>query len=75
MLKRSQISGAIVFYPGHQAQIDKYLEETEREFEADGIPMEQGGRVMHCVSAISTRLARKRGCPPFRLHRSSAARF
>src|SRR5438270_6590425 len=38
-LKRSQIYGAIAFYLDHQAEIDKYLEETEREFEGSGIPM------------------------------------
>ena len=38
-LKRAQIYGAIAFYLDHQAEIDKYLEETEREFEGCGIPM------------------------------------
>ena len=38
-LKRSQIYGAIAFYLDHQAEIDKYPEETEREFEGSGIPM------------------------------------
>ena len=38
-LKRAQIYGAIAFYLDHQTEIDKYLEETEREFEACGIPM------------------------------------
>src|SRR5260370_40752931 len=41
LLKRSQIYGAIAFYLDHQAEIDKYLEETEREFEASGVPMAQ----------------------------------
>ena len=40
-LKRSQIYGAIAFYLDHQAEIDNYLEETEREFESSGIPMAQ----------------------------------
>ena len=40
-LKRSQIYGAIAFYLDHQAEIDRHLEETEREFEGSGIPMEQ----------------------------------
>ena len=39
LLKRSQIYGAIAFYLDHRSEIDKYLEETEREFEANGIPM------------------------------------
>jgi uncharacterized protein (DUF433 family) len=37
----SRIYGVIAFYLDHKAEIDKYLEETEREFEASGIPMEQ----------------------------------
>ena len=41
LLKRSQIYGAIAFYLDHQAEIDKYLEETEREFEGQAIPLEQ----------------------------------
>src|SRR5436853_4756362 len=40
-LKRSQIYGAIAFYLDHQAEIDKYLEATEREFEGNAIPLEQ----------------------------------
>jgi uncharacterized protein (DUF433 family) len=38
-LKPSQIYGAIAFYLDHQAEIDKYLEETEREFEGRSIPL------------------------------------
>ena len=38
-LKRAQIYGAIAFYLDHQAEIDKYLEDTEREFEGKAIPM------------------------------------
>jgi len=41
LLKRSQIYGAIAFYLDHQAEIDKYLEDTEREFEGSAIPLEQ----------------------------------
>jgi len=33
----SRVYGAIAFYLDHKAEIDKYLEETEREFEASGI--------------------------------------
>jgi uncharacterized protein (DUF433 family) len=40
-LKRAQIYGAIAFYLDHQAEIDKYLEETQREFEGSGIPMSE----------------------------------
>src|SRR5437588_12207069 len=40
-LKRSQVYGAIAFYLDHKAEIDRYLEQTEREFENSGIPMEQ----------------------------------
>jgi uncharacterized protein (DUF433 family) len=41
LLKRSQIYGAIAFYLDHQAEIDRYLEETEREFEANCIPLSE----------------------------------
>ena len=37
----SRVYGAIAFYLDHKADIDRYLEETEREFEASGIPMEE----------------------------------
>ena len=40
-LKRGQIYGAIAFYLDHQAEIDKYLEDTKREFEGNAIPLEQ----------------------------------
>ena len=42
----SRVYGAIAFYLDHQAEIDKYLEETEREFEASGIPMAQDNPVL-----------------------------
>ena len=38
-LKRGQIYSAIAFYLDHQAEIDKYLEDTKLEFEGRGIPM------------------------------------
>ena len=40
-LTRGQIYGAIAFYLDHQAEIDKYLEDTKREFEGTAIPLEQ----------------------------------
>ena len=40
-LKRAQIYGAIAFYLDHQADIDKYLEDTKQEFEGRGIPMSE----------------------------------
>ena len=40
-LKRAQIYGAIAFYLDHQAEIDKYLVDTERELERSGIPMSE----------------------------------
>ncbi|MBL8233503.1 MAG: hypothetical protein JNL98_33710 [Bryobacterales bacterium] len=40
-LKRSQIYGAIAFYLDHQAETDKYLEDTKHEFEGNAIPLEQ----------------------------------
>jgi uncharacterized protein (DUF433 family) len=46
LLKRAQIYGAIAFYLDHQAEVDKYLEETERELEASGIPMAQANPVL-----------------------------
>ena len=39
LLKRSQVYGAIAFYLDHEAEIDKYLEDTRREFEGCGVPM------------------------------------
>jgi uncharacterized protein (DUF433 family) len=44
--KVSRVYGAIAFYLDHKPGIDKYLEETEREFEASGIPMEQANPVL-----------------------------
>ena len=44
--KLSKIYGAIAFYLDHTIEIDKYLEETKREFEASGIPMEQANPVL-----------------------------
>lgn len=41
LLKRGQIYGAIAFYLDHQAEIDKYLEDTKKEFEGAAIPLEQ----------------------------------
>jgi uncharacterized protein (DUF433 family) len=40
LLKRSQIYGAIAFYLDHQAEIDKYLAETERDFEGQAVALE-----------------------------------
>jgi len=41
LLRLSSVYGAIAFYLDHKAEIDKYLEETEREFEASGVPLQQ----------------------------------
>ena len=46
LLKRSQIYGAIAFYLDHQPEIDRYLEETEREFEGSGIRMSEANPVL-----------------------------
>ena len=46
LLKRSQIYEAIAFYVDHQAEIDKYLEDTEREFEASAIPLVEADPVL-----------------------------
>ena len=37
----AKIYGAIAFYLDHKAAIDKHLDDTKREFEASGIPIEQ----------------------------------
>ena len=42
----SRVYGAIAFYLDHKVEIDKYLEETELEFEASGIPLEQANPVL-----------------------------
>ena len=39
--KLSRIYGAIAFYLDHQAEIDEYLEEGRREFEANSIPLSE----------------------------------
>jgi uncharacterized protein (DUF433 family) len=39
--KLSSVYGAIAFYLDHKAELDKYLEDTEREFESSGIPLER----------------------------------
>ncbi len=41
ILKLSQVYAAIAFYLDHKAEIDAYLEKSEREFEADTIPLAQ----------------------------------
>jgi uncharacterized protein (DUF433 family) len=40
------VYGAVAFYLDNQAEIDQYLEETEREFEASGIPMAEANPVL-----------------------------
>ena len=40
-LKGGQIYGAIAFYLDHQAEIDKYIEDTKKEFEGTAIPLDQ----------------------------------
>jgi uncharacterized protein (DUF433 family) len=37
----ARVYGAIAFYRDHKPQIDQYLIDEEREFEAAGIPLEQ----------------------------------
>ncbi|MEJ7608101.1 MAG: DUF433 domain-containing protein [Bryobacteraceae bacterium] len=39
LLKLPQIYGAIAFYLDHQAERDKYLEDSERAFESNAIPL------------------------------------
>jgi uncharacterized protein (DUF433 family) len=38
-LRLSQVYGAIAFYLDHKAEIDKCLEDAEREFEGTSIPL------------------------------------
>ena len=37
----ARVYGVIAFYLDHKADIDKYLEESAREFEADTIPLSE----------------------------------
>lgn len=37
----ANVYGAIAFYLDHQVEIDKYLEESEREFGANSIPISE----------------------------------
>jgi uncharacterized protein (DUF433 family) len=46
LLKLSQIYGAVAFYLDHQAEIDNYLKETEREFESRGIALSKSNPVL-----------------------------
>ena len=39
--KGSRVYGAIAFYLDHKLEIDKYLERTQHEFEASGVPLEK----------------------------------
>jgi uncharacterized protein (DUF433 family) len=41
-----KIYGAIAFYLDNKAKIDAYLEESEREFEAAGIPLSEANPVL-----------------------------
>jgi len=44
--KVSKVYGAIAYYLDHKPEVDGYLEETEREFEASGIPLEQANPLL-----------------------------
>ncbi len=46
LLKRSQIHGAIAFYLDHEAEVDKYLEDTRREFEGRGVSLSETNPVL-----------------------------
>jgi len=41
LLKLPQVYGAIAFYLDHQATIDEYLAQREREFETGGVPLRE----------------------------------
>ena len=42
----ARVYGAIAFYLDHKDAIDKHLEDTAREFEASGIPLELANPVL-----------------------------
>ncbi len=42
----SRVYGAIAFYLEHQSEIDQYLVDSEREFEANTIPMSEANPVL-----------------------------
>jgi uncharacterized protein (DUF433 family) len=42
----SRVYGVIAFYLDHKAEIDKYLEDTEREFVDSAIPLEEANPVL-----------------------------
>ena len=44
--KLARVYGAIAYYLDHKADVDRYLEETQREFEASGIPMAEENPVL-----------------------------
>ena len=46
LLKRAQIYGAIAFYLDHQAEVDKYLTQSQREFQANTVPLEKANPVL-----------------------------
>ena len=61
LLKRSQVYGAIAFYLDHQAEIDKYLEDTEREFEANSIPLaEENAELWERLQRAKSRMGESR---------------
>ena len=39
--KLSKVYGAIAFYLDHQTEIDRYLEESERDFESNSTPLSE----------------------------------
>ena len=44
--KPGNVYGAMACYLDHKTEIDQYLEDTKREFEASGIPMAQANPVL-----------------------------
>lgn len=44
--KLANVYGAITFYLDHKFEIDLYFEDTKREFETSGIPMEQPNPIL-----------------------------
>lgn len=44
--KLANVYGTIAYYLDHKAEIDQYLEVTNREFEASGVPMAEANPIL-----------------------------
>lgn len=66
VLKLAQIYGAIAFYLDHQAAVDEYLRQAEREFEASrGRPLsEENPQLWERLQRAKAELAQRRSGEP-----------